>query len=90
MCYKKAKDILPTEIIGLIQQYVEGEFIYIPKKHGNRQCWGSKTNTRNEIEIRNSHIYNEYLKGTNKTTLSEKYFLSKKSIERIILKEKSR
>ena len=29
---KKAEEILPMEIIELIQQYVDGENIYIPRK----------------------------------------------------------
>ncbi len=29
MCYIKAQDIFPQEIIDLIQQYVDGIYIYI-------------------------------------------------------------
>lgn len=36
MGYIRAEKILPQEIIELIQQYVDGENIYIPKKSGNR------------------------------------------------------
>lgn len=90
MCYIKAKDVLPIEVIELIQKYVEGEYVYIPRKEGNRQHWGTKTNIRNEIRIRDYNIYNEYVAGSSKTVLAKKYFLSKKSIDRIILKEKSR
>ena len=32
MGYMKAEEILPIEIIELIQQYVDGENIYIPRK----------------------------------------------------------
>jgi len=32
MSYKKAEHILPLEIIELIQNYVDGECIYIPRK----------------------------------------------------------
>lgn len=89
MCYKKAKDILPIEVIELIQRYIEGEYVYIPKKEENRQQWGTATNTRKEIKMRDSLIYKEYVAGTTKSALAEKHFLSKKSIDRIILKEKS-
>ena len=88
MCYIKAKDVLPTEVIELIQKYVEGEYIYIPKKDGNKQQWGTKNNTRSELNIRNYQIYSEYIAGASKDVIAEKYFLSKKSIDRIILKEK--
>lgn len=90
MCYIKAKEVLPNEIIELIQKYVDGEYIYIPKKECNKQQWGTMTNTKEEIKLRNSHIYYEYMNGVNRITLAEKYFLSKKSIDRIILKEKTK
>lgn len=37
MCYIKAKDVLPLEVIEIIQKYIEGECIYIPKKVENKQ-----------------------------------------------------
>lgn len=88
MCYIKAKEILPKEIIELIQQYVEGECIYIPIRDGKRTNWGSKNNTKEELKIRNLSIYNDYISGISRNMLAEKYFLSKKSIDRIILREK--
>ncbi|MCF0147457.1 MAG: hypothetical protein HUJ77_03565 [Clostridium sp.] len=90
MCYIKAKEILPKEIIELVQQYIEGEYIYIPIREGNRANWGLKNNTRKELEIRNISIYNEFITGISRKVLAERYFLSKKSIDRIILKEKSK
>lgn len=88
MCYIKAKDVLPLEVIELIQQYIEGEYLYIPKKESNKLEWGSKTNTKIEMNQRNAMIYEEFEAGASKTTLSDKYFLSIKSIERIILQQR--
>ncbi|SFB33049.1 CD3324 family protein [Clostridium frigidicarnis] len=88
MCYITAKEVLPIEIIELIQKYVDGEYIYIPKKDNTRSGWGTRNNTREKINIRNCNIYKEYMNGDSRKELSEKYFLSKKSIDRIILKEK--
>ncbi|MEW9094685.1 MAG: CD3324 family protein [Clostridiaceae bacterium] len=88
MCYIKAEDIFPKEIMDLIWEYVEGEYIYIPKKEGNRKKWGETTNTRKEIKIRNEAIYEEYNNDIDKESLANKYFLSRKSIDRIILQEK--
>lgn len=90
MCYIKANKVLPEEVIALIQEYIDDEYIYIPKKADNRQRWGSKTSTREEISIRNSTIYKEYIIGISRNDLAEKYFLSKKSIDRIILQEKNK
>jgi Mor family transcriptional regulator len=88
MSYIVAKEVLPIEVIEIIQKYVEGEYIYIPKKDNSRSGWGTKNNTRKEINIRDYNIYFEYLKGVSRNELADKYFLSKKSIDRIILKGK--
>lgn len=88
MSYIKAKNIFPKEIIDLIHQYVDGEYIYIPKKQDNKKKWGETTNTRKEIETRNRNIYEEYNRGMDKEYLANKYFLSRKSIDRIILQQK--
>ena len=33
MKYKKAQDILPQYMIDDLQQYIEGGYLYIPKKY---------------------------------------------------------
>ncbi|MFJ7973526.1 CD3324 family protein [Psychrobacillus sp. NPDC096389] len=88
MSYRKAKNLLPAELVELIQQYVDGEYIYIPRREDNKKSWGSATATRRELDFRNSAIYKDYLSGINVAALGEKYYLSSKSIQRIILKEK--
>ena len=45
----KAKEILPIEIIELIQQYVDGESIYIPRKSSHRQAWGTSTQIKQKF-----------------------------------------
>lgn len=89
MSYKRAEHVLPWEIIELIQDYVDGESIYIPRKDNNRREWGEKTNIRNELDQRNQQIYADYQQDYNITELAKKYFLSEKSIQRIILKTKN-
>lgn len=84
MSYKKAEEVLPVEIIEMIQQYIEGENIYIPRKAHKRLEWGTNTDTRNEIRDRNDRIYREYNQGVTMQELSVRYFLSSKSIQRII------
>lgn len=88
MSYASARDIFPEEILEIIQKYVDGECIYIPKKEENRAAWGEKTKTKKDLAKRNFKIYNDYLNGMSTASLSEKYFLSTKSIQRIILKKK--
>ncbi len=88
MGYIKAEEILPVEIIELIQQYVDGTNIYIPRKQENRQEWGTKTPYRCELRNRNQLIYRDYLSGTTIYELAENFYLSEKSIQRIIRQEK--
>ncbi len=84
MSYIRAERILPLEVIELIQEYVEGENIYIPKKNGNRQEWGKGTSFKQEQRERNEAIYLDYKNGQKVSFLATKYFLSEKSIQRIV------
>lgn len=88
MGYMKAEEILPMEIIELIQQYVDGTNIYIPRKQENRQEWGANTPYRCEMQNRNKIIYDEYLSGVTICDLAKSHYLSEKSIQRIIRQEK--
>lgn len=84
MSYKRAEKILPQEILELIQEYVDGENIYIPRKKEQRKEWGESTQIKKELIHRNTMIFKDYQKGLSILELSEKYFLSTKSIQRII------
>ena len=84
MSYIKAEEILPEELIRQIQKYVDGVYIYIPRKPGTRHPWGQKTNYKSELKIRNERIRNDYAAGLCVASLSRKYHLSEKSIRRIL------
>ncbi|MBO5260060.1 MAG: hypothetical protein J6B26_06745 [Agathobacter sp.] len=84
MGYIKAEEILPMEVIELIQQYVDGQNIYIPRKTENRQEWGTGTKTRQELQERNQKIYSDHQLGMKVSELAVRYYLSEKSIQRII------
>ncbi|MBS7009509.1 CD3324 family protein [Anaerostipes sp.] len=88
MSYKKATQILPAKLLKEVQKYAEGEYIYIPKCPENRHAWGAATETRQYLKRRNRQIYRDYLAGSPPGDLSERYFLSLKSIQRIIRQEK--
>lgn len=90
MGYRRAEEFLPIEVIELIQQYVDGANIYIPRKQENRQQWGSKTSYRSELQRRNELIYQDHLSGMSVGELADHYYLSEKSIQRIIRQEKRR
>ena len=84
MGYVKAEEILPMELIELIQQYVDGRNIYIPRKSENRKEWGTDTGMRKELLDRNRKIYTDYIAGIKISKIAEKYYLSEKSIQRIV------
>ena len=86
MGYIRAEEILPIEVIELIQQYVDGENIYIPRKPSNRQAWGAGTQIKQELLRRDQQIYKDYLAGSKASELACKYYLSEKSIQRILRK----
>jgi Mor family transcriptional regulator len=88
MGYKKAIDLLPIELVEVIQDYVDGDYVYIPRKRGNELSWGEKNGTRQALKDRDRTIYQNYLNGASKVELAEEYHLSLKSIDRIIYKSK--
>lgn len=90
MSYIKATQLLPIDLLVKVQEYVDGKCIYIPKAADNKQEWGANTSTREELKIRNKRIYDDYVKGQTSDGLSQKYFLSVKSIQRIIRQQKHR
>ena len=81
MSYRKATDILPIEILQVIQEYVDGDYLYIPKKKENIKEWG--TNTRNK------EIFEKYMQGYSTIQLATLYYLSHKTIQRIIRQQRS-
>ncbi|MEE1030834.1 MAG: CD3324 family protein [Ruminococcus sp.] len=90
MGYRRAEEILPKEIIEMIQEYVDGENIYIPRKKEQRKSWGENTRIKEELIHRNESIFEEYRNGLSIVELSEKYFLSTKSIQRILRQMKQK
>lgn len=88
MSYIKADNILPKEMIELIQKYVDGEYLYIPRKEDNRKTWGETTSIKTDINNRNIAIYVKYINGTSIEGLANEFYLSVKSIQRIVLQEK--
>lgn len=88
MKYFNVQEILPENIIKEIQAYIDGEFIYIPRKSGNEKGWGEKSGLKRSLKDRNSAIFKKYNDGLTVKTLAQQYFLSEQSIRRIIMEEK--
>ena len=79
MCYQNGKKILPPPLLSAIQEYIDGEYIYIPRKTNNKRPWGSTKGTKQQTAERNQEIFCCYLSGIPVTVLAEEYFLSSKA-----------
>lgn len=81
MSYINANIVLPEELIKEIQKYVNGINLYIPKVPEVKRATSSY---KLEISKRNQEIYEMFLHGEKVSKLATKYFLSEKSIYRIL------
>lgn len=86
MKYRKATDVLPAELVDKIQDYIQGEYIYIPRREKKKQ--NSVTAYQKELQKRDANIYLKVLEGVSKKELAEKYNLSGSSIRRIVVTQR--
>ena len=84
MKYTNAQNVLPKEVIKVIQQYVDGIYLYIPRKNENRKSWGENSGLKNELIERNTQIYNSFNNGSSVKDLANKYYLTQNNIRKII------
>jgi len=89
MKYLKADEIFPEHVLNTIQEFIDGVYVYIPRKNGEKRLWGEKSGTRESLKKRNSEIYKKYENGIKVPELSRIYYLSEQSIRRIIRQEKA-
>lgn len=81
MGYINANDILPMELINEIQRYVQGVNLYIPKIPEKKK---SDSSYKYELYERNKEIYELFQSGKKVSELAKMYYLSDKSIYRIL------
>ncbi|MBI9096818.1 MAG: hypothetical protein JEY71_18385 [Sphaerochaeta sp.] len=86
---KKADDILPQALLLAVQQYIDGEYMYIPRKADSKLPWGANTDTREIVSARNKEIIAKRLAGCSVGGLAEQYFLSEKAIYKILNAKKN-
>lgn len=53
MKYEKAQNILPQYIVNLIQEYLDGGYLYIPRKNENKKSWGEISGAKSNLRKRN-------------------------------------
>lgn len=83
MAYQNGKDILPAELLQQVQEYIQGELLYIPRNE-ERAGWGAVNGTRDKLSERNREILGHYLQGASIRELSARYHLSEDSIRKIL------
>ena len=88
MKYSNAYNILPADILRIIQEYVDGEYLYIPRKEEEQKKWGENSGSRDTLKRRNEEIYLKYINGAVVLDLAQEFYLSDKSIRRIISQQK--
>lgn len=84
MGYKNAICVLPDDLIMAIQQHIDGEYLYIPRKEENKKGWGELSNSRQLLDERNTTIFTEYQRGTPVPQLANKFYLSSKTVYKIL------
>ncbi|TLS36874.1 CD3324 family protein [Pseudalkalibacillus caeni] len=90
MQYKNGKEVFPPNLLKELQNYIEGELIYIPKKSDQRARWGELSGSRKLITKRNEEIFQNYKEGYTFKELEKKYHLSIESIRKIIYKTREK
>lgn len=83
MSYRNAREVFPPEVLALVQQYVEGDCVYIPRRTAQNRRTG-----REELCERNAKIRGEYAEGRSVRMLAETYFLSSQAIYKILAEKK--
>ena len=87
MKYSNGKQVLPEALIGEIQKYIQGEYIYIPKKPEAKKRWGESSGNRELIRARNTEIHQKFSNGATFEQLANEFYLSTDSIRKIIYKK---
>jgi Mor family transcriptional regulator len=84
MGYTNATEVLPKTVLEAVQKYVDGQCVYIPRRDDRRKAWGERTQTRANIKARNREIHARHSRGMGVRELAEEFFLSPKTIARIL------
>ena len=53
MRYMKAADVLPPDLLAQVQAYIDGEYLYIPRRETSRKPWGAANGRKAETLARN-------------------------------------
>lgn len=86
MSYRNGKELLPPQLLSQIQEYIQGQIVYIPCRNETRAGWGAVNGTRQKLAERNREICNRYRQGCSVQELAFMYHLSEDSIRKVLQK----
>ncbi len=84
MKYINALSVLPNHLVEELQEYVQGNYIYVPSKRGQHKSWGELSGYREKIKKRNQKIRQDFDSGISIEILADTYFLSEYTIRKIV------
>lgn len=84
MKHYNAAAVLPAALLGELQRYVQGGYLYVPARAGSRKAWGEASGYRQELNRRNEAIRTERRQGTPLERLAQDYHLSVSTIRKIL------
>ncbi len=84
MGYIRGCDILPHDLLRAVQQYIDGAYLYIPRRKAGKLPWGANTGITQALLARNRDIIAKRQAGYSVAALAEEYYLSSKTIYKII------
>lgn len=83
-CINAAK-LLPEHLLKEIQQYIQGEALYIPTCPSKRRKWGESSGAADYYKVRNAEIRSRFQEGAELYQLCEQYGLSIDSIRKLYI-----
>lgn len=83
MKYINAAEVLPTTLLAEIQQYINGDLLYIPKGDSHKS-WGEKSGSKKYYYARNLRIRELYCNGNSMDQISQEYGLAYETVRKII------
>lgn len=84
MDYINAKDLLPAALVRQLQEYIQGGYLYVPRKAGTKRGWGTVSGSRQALDQRNRQIRRAHQRGAPVEELAQRYYLSAAAIRKIL------
>ena len=86
MHYQNARAVLPPALLREVQRYAQGICLYIPREDAPQER--NATHYQQELQARNRAIFTQYEAGASAVQLAQHYYLTPKSIYRIVARER--